>query len=166
MLHNSALPLQYLYAYRSGECTVVELHGEIDLAATLAIAACLDAHTSRPEPLIVIDLTHVTFLDCAGIGLLCRARRRTIAEHGELHLVCPHPPALRLLHLARLTDTFRPTHTIAEATKGWRAAPPITNPPAQKPTDGRTDRLINSGDRDGRRRSYGPGAEAGPGASD
>ncbi|MFI5705758.1 STAS domain-containing protein [Streptomyces sp. SID1034] len=160
MLHNSALPLPhpYLYAYRSGECTVVELHGEIDLAAILAIAACLDAHTSRAEPLIVIDLTHVTFLDCAGLGLLCRARRRAIAEHGELRLVCPHPQALRLLRLARLTATFRPMRTIAEATQGWRAAPPITNPSQQPPTDGRTDRLINSGDRDGRRRSYGPGA--------
>ncbi|MFE9122711.1 STAS domain-containing protein [Streptomyces sp. NPDC007172] len=158
MLHNSALPHQYLYAYRKGACTVMELHGEIDLAAALALVPCLDAHTSRAEPLILIDLTHVTFLDCAGLGLLCRARRRAIAEHGELRLVCPHPPALRLLHLARLTDTFRPMRTIAEATQGWCTAPPIPNPPAQRPTDGRTGQLITSSDWDGRGRRYGPGA--------
>ncbi|MFE9118561.1 STAS domain-containing protein [Streptomyces sp. NPDC007172] len=146
MLHNTPLPRQHLDVYRSGECTVVELRGEIDLTATIAIAPYLDAHTSRAEPLIVIDLTHVTFLDCAGLGLLCRARRRVIAGHGELRLVCPHPPVLRLLRLARLTDAFRPMHSVAEAAECWCAAPPVPNPGQQPPSDGRTGRLIDSGD--------------------
>lgn len=106
---------RHLSTYRVQGRTILELHGEIDIAATIAITPPLDAATGRPEPLVVLDLTRVTFLDCSGLSLLCRVHRRVTSRHGGLKLVCPHPQALRLLRLARLTGIFRPVHTLGEA---------------------------------------------------
>ncbi|GHC84202.1 STAS domain-containing protein [Streptomyces flavofungini] len=106
---------RHLSTYRVQGRTVLELHGEIDIAATIAITPALDAATSRPEPLVVLDLTQITFIDCSGLSLLCRVHRRVSSRHGDLKLICHHPQALRLLRLARLTDTFRPAHTLGEA---------------------------------------------------
>lgn len=106
---------RHLSTYRVQGSTILELHGEIDIAATIAITPLLDAATSRPEPLVVLDLTQITFLDCSGLSLLCRVHRRVASRHGDLKLVCPHRQTLRLLRLARLTDVFRPVHTLGEA---------------------------------------------------
>ncbi|MFI6471203.1 STAS domain-containing protein [Streptomyces sp. NPDC050516] len=115
MLHDTPAPCRYLRTYRIHGCTVLEFHGEIDLAAAIEITPQLDVATAPPEPLVAIDLTPVTFLDCSGLNLLCRAHRRITARYGNLQLVCSHPPALRLLRAARLTDTFHPVSALDEA---------------------------------------------------
>ncbi|MFJ8827762.1 STAS domain-containing protein [Streptomyces sp. NPDC102467] len=105
----------HLRTYRTQSHTVLEFHGEIDIASAIEITPRLDEATGPPECLVVIDLSHITFLDCSGLRLLCRAQVRITVGNGELHLVCPHRPTLRLLRMARLTDTFHPVPTLAEA---------------------------------------------------
>ncbi|WP_329394632.1 STAS domain-containing protein [Streptomyces melanogenes] len=105
----------YLHTYRAQGHTVLELHGEIDLAATLEITPQLDTATALPELLVIIDLTPVTFFDCSGLRLLCRAHFRITALHGNLQLVCPHPLTLRVLRITRLSHIFHPVPTLGEA---------------------------------------------------
>ncbi|MET8247675.1 STAS domain-containing protein [Streptomyces sp. NPDC005202] len=54
----------------------------------------------------MLDLRPVTFIDCAGLRLLCRARTRARARHGRLRLVTDGARFQRLLRLAQLADVF------------------------------------------------------------
>ncbi|MFI2433395.1 anti-sigma factor antagonist [Streptomyces sp. NPDC018693] len=104
--------------------TVLELRGEIDIAAAVEIIPHLDAATRGAEPRLVIDLTHIHFFDCSGLRLLYRARTRVQDRDGELRLVCTHPLALRILRATGLSKLLPPAPsldaalTLPEATSG------------------------------------------------
>ncbi|GHC52128.1 anti-sigma factor antagonist [Streptomyces flavofungini] len=106
---------RHVRTYRIQGHTVLEFHGEIDIAAASEIAPHLDRVTGAREALIVIDLTPTTFIDCSGLRLLCRARRRLMGKRGQLLLVCPHPRTLALLRIVRLCDVFSPYPTVRAA---------------------------------------------------
>ncbi|MCF3129719.1 anti-sigma factor antagonist [Streptomyces olivochromogenes] len=91
--------------------TVLEFHGEIDIAAATEITPHLDRATGRPGARVVIDLRHVEFFDCSGLRLLYRARSRVLERGGQLHLVCTHPLTLRVFRVTGLTRLLpaRPT---------------------------------------------------------
>ncbi|WP_369386792.1 STAS domain-containing protein [Streptomyces sp. CG1] len=85
--------------------TVVSLHGEIDLLTAPILSERLDALTACHRPDLVLDLRPVTFIDCAGLGVLCRARNRTLARRGRLRLVT-ESSVFRVLRVAGLGDVF------------------------------------------------------------
>jgi anti-anti-sigma factor len=95
--------------------TVLELHGEIDIAAAVEIIPHLDALTGRPGARIVIDLRHVDFFDCSGLRLLHRARHRVLDRGGELRLVCTHPLTLRVLKVTGLSRLLPPAPSLEAA---------------------------------------------------
>ncbi|WSZ72420.1 STAS domain-containing protein [Streptomyces chartreusis] len=86
--------------------TVVELCGEIDLLAAPALWARLDSLTAGTCPDLVLDLRAVCFIDCTGLGVLCRARNRVTARQGRLRLVNRDPCFLRGLGITGLGDAF------------------------------------------------------------
>ncbi|MFB7497508.1 STAS domain-containing protein [Streptomyces sp. NPDC056161] len=89
-----------------GGATVVTLRGEIDLLAAAPLSARLDALTAGPRPDLVLDLRTVDFIDCAGLGVLCRARNRVQDRDGRLRLVTDSAEFRRLLRVTGLTDAF------------------------------------------------------------
>nr|WP_222108872.1 anti-sigma factor antagonist [Streptomyces cupreus] len=95
--------------------TVLEFHGEIDIAAAVELLPCLDRMTARPHARIVIDLRPVEFFDCSGLRLLYRARGRVLDHGGQLHLVCAHPLTLRVLRLTGLARLLPPHPTLDAA---------------------------------------------------
>jgi anti-anti-sigma factor len=95
--------------------TVLELHGEIDIAAAVEIIPHLDALTGRPGARIVIDLRRVEFFDCSGLRLLHRARHRVLDRGGELRLVCTHPLTLRVLKVTGLSRLLPPAPSLEAA---------------------------------------------------
>jgi anti-anti-sigma factor len=86
--------------------TVLVLRGDIDIATAPLVTACLDALTAVPHPDLVVDLSPVSFLDCSGLNVLCRARRRTRARHGRLRLVSGGERLRVVLRLTGLADAF------------------------------------------------------------
>lgn len=100
--------------YHRDGCTVVALRDEIDIATATLIAPALDDATSDGSPRLVVDLSEVSFLDCSGLSLLCRARRRALDREGRFWLVCACPRILRLLRAGRLHDLFGPVATSDE----------------------------------------------------
>ncbi|GAA3170941.1 MULTISPECIES: STAS domain-containing protein [Streptomyces] len=88
--------------------TVVALHGELDLLAARALAATMDDLTATRRPDLVLNLRAVTFIDCSGLSLLCRARHRVRTASGRLRLagIAPGDAVSRLLELTGLTDAF------------------------------------------------------------
>lgn len=82
------------------------LHGEIDVATAIPLASRLDALSSGAHPDLVLDMRAVSFIDCAGLGVLCRTRNRVGARHGRLRLVSESGGFLRVLRAAGLGGVF------------------------------------------------------------
>ncbi|MDX3388135.1 STAS domain-containing protein [Streptomyces niveiscabiei] len=96
-----------LYAARTDDgTTVVTLRGELDLLAVIGIGPAVDDLTTGSRPDVVLDLRSVTFVDCCGLGLLCRARNRVRASGGRLRLAAPGEALTRLLRHAGLVGAF------------------------------------------------------------
>ncbi|MGY5121363.1 anti-sigma factor antagonist [Streptomyces sp. 900105755] len=95
--------------------TVLELRGEIDIAAATEIAPHLDRVTAQENARVVIDLLPVEFFDCSGLRLLYRARSRVLERGGELQLVCTHPLTLRVLKVTGLSRLLPPRPTLDAA---------------------------------------------------
>ncbi|WP_406431767.1 anti-sigma factor antagonist [Streptomyces sp. NBC_00631] len=95
--------------------TVLELRGEIDIAAATEIAPYLDRVTGQESARVVIDLLPVEFFDCSGLRLLYRARGRVLERGGQLQLVCAHPLTLRVLKVTGLSRLLPPQATLEAA---------------------------------------------------
>ncbi|MGW3988029.1 anti-sigma factor antagonist [Streptomyces sp. NPDC004830] len=115
---------RHLRVRRERGHTVLELRGEIDLAAAAEITPHLDRETDRPGARVVLDLSRIEFFDCSGLRLLYRARSRVLDRQGRLLLVCAHPLTLRVLRITGLSRLLPPHPTLdaalhrSEATSG------------------------------------------------
>jgi anti-anti-sigma factor len=102
--------------YRLGRTTVVELRGEIDLGSQEQVEPHLAAAAQGPEPLsVVLDLSPVDFIDCFGLSLLVRARRRIVERGGRVGLVCDRRAIRKLLGLTGLEGVFHPFRHLDDA---------------------------------------------------
>ncbi|MEU6341381.1 STAS domain-containing protein [Streptomyces sp. NPDC046977] len=122
---------RYLRTYESNGCLVVELSGEIDVEAAVAITPLLDDLTQSPGPSLVIDLGPVRFIDCSGLSVLCRVRRRVLSHGGAVQLVCARPMTLRILRATGLMSAFRPAADLDAALARLRVGP--QGPPESAP---------------------------------
>ena len=112
---NNTWPVGHIQTQQVNEVTVIEFHGEIDIAAAPQILPDLDAATAAPGLTVVLDLTPVEFFDAYGLRLICHAERRVTERSGWLLLVCPHPLILRILRAGHLIGRFTPLATREEA---------------------------------------------------
>ncbi|MFG1805534.1 anti-sigma factor antagonist [Streptomyces sp. NPDC049040] len=109
-------PTPYARTYRIRQIVVIELAGEIDLGSAHGIHPHLDAAALWPPPLtVVFDLGPLEFIDCYGLALLLRARRRVIERGGRTAMACAHPQTRKLLAMTGLDGVFRPVLTLEEA---------------------------------------------------
>ncbi|MFG2831380.1 STAS domain-containing protein [Streptomyces sp. NPDC048434] len=92
----------------AGGTTVLELRGELDILAVSVLSDQLDEITGTQGTDLVVDVRAVTFIDCAGLSLLSRARYRTRQRGGRLRLtgVSGGGSVARLLRMTGLTGTF------------------------------------------------------------
>ncbi|MFE3638601.1 STAS domain-containing protein [Streptomyces sp. NPDC059168] len=107
MSENRTTPAPARALREADGATVVAVSGEIDLVSADALTARLDTLTAGPRPDLVLDLRPATFIDCAGLSVLCRARNRTLARRGRLRLVADDSTGLlRMLRLTGLGGVF------------------------------------------------------------
>jgi len=95
-------------------CTIIRLQGEIDLHAAQRFRPALEGLANAHNAL-VIDLRAVTFMDCAGLGLLCRIFRRVRGDGGRLCLVYTGSCVPQLLRWLSLTSFFPTATSVGEA---------------------------------------------------
>ena len=74
---------------RAGVPPVIEVCGEIDVLSAPWLRDELLLAVRRHGPWLALDLSGVTFLDCAGINVLLTTRRRTRLEDGWLQVIRP-----------------------------------------------------------------------------
>ena len=84
----------------------VVLDGEIDIAACPAIRRFLMAAISGGHVHLAVDMSGVTFIDAAGVGVLVAAANRARQAGGGLSLLAPSWPVRRLLAVFPLDATL------------------------------------------------------------
>jgi anti-sigma B factor antagonist len=90
-------------ARADGLCVAVT--GEVDAyTAPEMRAQLLDA--MRLNPVVIVDLSAVTFMDSQGLAALLRARQEAESSGGRLRLEGVPSRILRLLQLTRLDSVF------------------------------------------------------------
>ncbi len=77
--------------------------GDIDAFTAPAFASSLRQAWEQDPLALEVDLSGVTFLDCAGLRPLVEAHARLL---DRMWLVCPSPAVTRLLDILRLGDMF------------------------------------------------------------
>ncbi|MER6156326.1 STAS domain-containing protein [Streptomyces sp. NPDC001868] len=110
----------------AGGTTVVTLRGELDVMTAPSLTARLDALASGPLPDLVLDLRPVSFIDCAGLGVLCRVRNRVKARNGRLRLVTNSSQFLRILRHTELTGVFDIGSRLPEEAAGTPVADSVS----------------------------------------
>jgi anti-sigma B factor antagonist len=84
--------------------TLVELSGELDIAATSEVRTCVD--TAAGGHGLVLDLSGATFLDSSMLKELLRASAELARSDTRLVLAAITPPVRRVLELTRTTELF------------------------------------------------------------
>lgn len=88
---------------------VVTISGEIDIQSGPQLRDLLLNVIRREGARLALDLTGVTFIDCAGISVLLAARRRAQLEGGSLRVLQASPRVRRVITLTRLGPVLMPS---------------------------------------------------------
>ncbi|MFC6600301.1 STAS domain-containing protein [Kitasatospora paranensis] len=85
---------------------VLECQGELEPDTANRLRTALDrALASLPvPPMLMVDLSAVTFMDSSGLNTLLRARMAAVRQGTIVHLARPSHPVVRVL---RITGTDR-----------------------------------------------------------
>jgi anti-sigma B factor antagonist len=109
-----------------GDRATIQVAGEVDLATSPQLQAIQIDLVDQGFHQLIVDLEQVSFLDCAGIGMLVDARRRVQAHGGSLKLVRPAPLVRRVLEVTGMTAVFPIDSSPGMAPVTERAGPPRT----------------------------------------
>src|SRR3954452_20891727 len=85
---------------------VVEVEGQVDLFSAPSLKERIWQVIDDGKTQLVVDLSHVTFMDSTGLGVLIGARKRLLPEGGELALVITSNDIDHLFELTGLDGTF------------------------------------------------------------
>src|SRR5687768_8954887 len=116
-----------LSTYDSGDHTVLEVGGEVDVYTAPRLRERLVELVEQGSHHIVVDLSRVEFLDSTGLGVLVGALKRLRVVNGTFGLVCAHERLLKIFRITALDRVFSLYDTVAAATAATGAG---TEPPA------------------------------------
>lgn len=118
----------------AGGLPVVVTPEEIDASNAADLRQSLLSCANGSHPTLVVDMSGTAFCDSTGVHQLVRARARAIAAGGEVRLVIPTAPVLRLFAIMGIDRLFPVFATLAEAVAEDEAAPgkeAVAGPPAR-----------------------------------
>jgi anti-anti-sigma factor len=84
--------------------TRARVEGDIDISVVTPVQEILLQAIHTHGPLLLLDLSGVSFLDCAGLRALVMTRRRVELHGGSLQLVAPSAAVRRILRLTGLQE--------------------------------------------------------------
>jgi anti-sigma B factor antagonist len=89
-----------------GGKTVIELTGEIDIAAAPSLREFLLLAMGSGKPRVHVDLSQVGFLDSSGIGQLVQCCKKARSRGGSFSVACGASPVRRILEIEGLLEFF------------------------------------------------------------
>ena len=95
-------PLLTIESTEQGETLVVSLAGEFDLASAQLVDEEL-ARAQESYPVVILDLSRVTFMDSTGLHVVLRVDERMHEAGSTLRVVAGSPQVQRLFELTGAT---------------------------------------------------------------
>jgi anti-anti-sigma factor len=102
----AAEPFETTIVRRDARRATVYLQGELDLATAPNVTAALTDLLTGGYRFLRLDVSRLSFIDCAGLGVLLRAHHAVLAARGTLILTGIGPRIARLLALTDLHTTL------------------------------------------------------------
>lgn len=90
---------------RHGQRSVLRLRGELDVSSRDRLHGAISSVLEHHPPLLVVDLSGLDFIDCAGLSVLVWAHKHLAASGHRLLITGAKPAVQRLLHLTGV-DTY------------------------------------------------------------
>ena len=100
---------------------VLTLTGDLDSFSANYLKEHLGRLFSEGKYEIVVDLTHVDFVDSAGLGQLVSALKLCVHHQGNLMLVGANESITDLLHITKLDTVFRIHDSVDDAVASFQA---------------------------------------------
>jgi anti-sigma B factor antagonist len=97
---------------------VLRLAGEVDVATAPRLRDRLVQLVNEGPPLVVVDLSGLTFIDSMGLGALVSGLKRSRAQNGDLRLAGPTDHVAKVLSITRLDQAFVVGETVPAAIAG------------------------------------------------
>ena len=98
-----------------GDCTIVEVGGEIDVYTAPRLREQLVDLVADGKYHLVVDMERVDFLDSTGLGVLVGGLKRVRAHDGSLRLVCTQERILKIFDITGLDKVFGLHQSVAQA---------------------------------------------------
>ena len=76
-------------AEHRGNLCVIRLYGEVDISNDREVLAAIETAVPHSALRLIVDLTHTTYLDSAGLALLLRLAERLQARRQQMWIVAP-----------------------------------------------------------------------------
>jgi len=97
-----------------GECTMIEVSGELDLSTTDELWETLSEALSTRDLPVLLDLAELRFCDSAGLAVLVRTHNALEARGQRLVVARPTSIVSRVLELSGVSQAIVTTTTIDE----------------------------------------------------
>jgi anti-sigma B factor antagonist len=94
-----------------GQQSVLQIAGELDLSTAGRVADLITEALRSGSTHLVVDVAGVTFMDCAALRVLLRARRASLARGGQLTLAAVPRSVRALLALTGAEELIGPEQT-------------------------------------------------------
>jgi anti-anti-sigma factor len=76
-------------AEHRGILCVIRINGEVDISNDREVLAAIETAVPHTALRLIVDLTHTTYLDSAGLALLLRLAERMQARRQQMRIVAP-----------------------------------------------------------------------------
>ena len=86
---------------------VLPLEGEIDLHVSPRVAVSLAQMTQKKRDPLIVDLTHVNYIDSSGLAVLIEAMQNVEEYGGKFALAGLQENVRSIFEIARLDQVFR-----------------------------------------------------------
>lgn len=103
---------------------IVTISGELDDHTAKKIKDRLDYTLNRKEiNNMIFDLSGVTFMDSAGIGLLVGRYKQVALRSGKVSIVAPNGSnTIRLMKMSGVSELFGYSETVSDAKKNLKGS--------------------------------------------
>jgi anti-sigma B factor antagonist len=85
---------------------LVLVEGEVDIATASKLISVLNSSVAEAIKSVIVDLTHVGFMDSTGLALLINANRRLSLRRKGFAVVCPPGQLRRVFEITDMIDTL------------------------------------------------------------
>ncbi|MCB1143313.1 MAG: STAS domain-containing protein [Leptospiraceae bacterium] len=91
----------------SGNVTVIDLNGTLDIYTATDLKTLIDALSSNGKVNFIINMDKLSYIDSSGIGMLIKLMNQTKEKKGKFFLTKMKPPLEKVFKVAGLSSYFQ-----------------------------------------------------------